>query len=160
MPISGFILILIIFIFSPGISYAHPGRTASDGCHYCRTNCDKWGVPWNERHCHGGGYATPYTTPYSTPYTTPFTPSPKPTIRSTPSPTPTSTPTPTPEVKGETTIQTPTPSPAVEGTQTQETSTSDTLWGLGILAAIGGGAFWLVRSLWRKFRGQPPQPNG
>lgn len=31
---------------------AHPGRTAADGCHYCRTNCDKWGVPWNERHCH------------------------------------------------------------------------------------------------------------
>ena len=25
---------------------AHSGRTASDGCHYCRTNCDKWGVPW------------------------------------------------------------------------------------------------------------------
>ena len=33
---------------------AHPGRTASDGCHYCRTNCDKWGVPWNSRHCHNG----------------------------------------------------------------------------------------------------------
>lgn len=39
----------------PSFSFAHPGRTASDGCHYCRTNCDKWGVPWNERHCHGGG---------------------------------------------------------------------------------------------------------
>ncbi len=37
---------------------AHPGNTASDGCHYCRTNCDKWGVPWNQRHCHGG-----YTAP-------------------------------------------------------------------------------------------------
>lgn len=35
-------------------SYSHPGRTASDGCHYCRTNCGKWGVPWNARHCHGG----------------------------------------------------------------------------------------------------------
>ena len=32
---------------------AHPGRTAADGCHYCRTNCSSWGVPWNERHCHG-----------------------------------------------------------------------------------------------------------
>jgi len=32
---------------------SHPGRTASDGCHYCRTNCSYWGVPWNERHCHG-----------------------------------------------------------------------------------------------------------
>lgn len=32
---------------------AHPGRTASDGCHYCRTNCSSWGVPANARHCHG-----------------------------------------------------------------------------------------------------------
>ena len=32
---------------------AHPGNTASDGCHYCWTNCDYWGVPWNVRHCHG-----------------------------------------------------------------------------------------------------------
>jgi len=31
---------------------AHPGRTASDGCHYCRTNCDYWGVPYGARHCH------------------------------------------------------------------------------------------------------------
>lgn len=34
---------------------AHPGRTASDGCHYCRTNCDKWGEAQGARHCHGGG---------------------------------------------------------------------------------------------------------
>lgn len=33
-------------------SLAHPGNTAADGCHYCKTNCDKWGVAWNERHCH------------------------------------------------------------------------------------------------------------
>lgn len=33
---------------------AHPGNTAADGCHYCRTNCDKWGESWGERHCHGG----------------------------------------------------------------------------------------------------------
>lgn len=32
---------------------AHPGNTASDGCHYCRTNCGSWGVPWDQRHCHG-----------------------------------------------------------------------------------------------------------
>ena len=38
--------------------YAHPGGTASDGCHYCRTNCDAWGVPWDERHCHGYHYQT------------------------------------------------------------------------------------------------------
>lgn len=39
----------------PQEAYAHPGNTASDGCHYCRTNCSKWGVPYDERHCHGGG---------------------------------------------------------------------------------------------------------
>lgn len=47
-------------------AYAHPGNTASDGCHYCRTNCDKWGVPWNARHCHGGSSA-PADTYYNNP---------------------------------------------------------------------------------------------
>ena len=37
----------------PSTTYSHPGRTAADGCHYCRTNCDKWGVEWDKRHCHG-----------------------------------------------------------------------------------------------------------
>ena len=45
------LLVLTVFFMSGFVS-AHPGRTASDGCHYCRTNCDKWGVPWNARHCH------------------------------------------------------------------------------------------------------------
>lgn len=34
--------------------HAHPGRTAADGCHSCKTNCEKWGVPTGRRHCHGG----------------------------------------------------------------------------------------------------------
>lgn len=46
------ITILLSLLLSSTWLYAHPGRTASDGCHYCRTNCDKWGVPWNVRHCH------------------------------------------------------------------------------------------------------------
>lgn len=59
---------------------AHPGRTAADGCHYCRTNCDKWGVAWNERHCHGGGSDAPaYIVTPSTPV-----PTPRPTIKPTP----------------------------------------------------------------------------
>ncbi|MCY4372445.1 MAG: hypothetical protein OXC31_01655 [Spirochaetaceae bacterium] len=41
----------------------HPGRTAADGCHFCRTNCDRWNVEADERHCHGGGSSpTPTTT--------------------------------------------------------------------------------------------------
>jgi len=48
------IAMFVLFLFlSPNLAFAHPGRTASDGCHYCRTNCDKWGVPWGVRHCHG-----------------------------------------------------------------------------------------------------------
>ena len=35
-----------------GAAWAHPGRTAADGCHYCRTNCDKWGELAGDRHCH------------------------------------------------------------------------------------------------------------
>lgn len=48
------------------VTFAHPGNTASDGCHYCRTNCDRWGVPWNARHCHGG-YSAPVTRAYTEP---------------------------------------------------------------------------------------------
>ena len=39
-------------IFAPIVTFAHPGGTASDGCHYCRTNCYKWGEIANQRHCH------------------------------------------------------------------------------------------------------------
>lgn len=47
------LLLLSAFLVLSSPVSAHPGRTAADGCHYCRTNCDEWGVPWNERHCHG-----------------------------------------------------------------------------------------------------------
>jgi hypothetical protein len=53
------ILALAIALMSFGTAMAHPGNTASDGCHYCRTNCSSWGVPWNTRHCHGGYVAAP-----------------------------------------------------------------------------------------------------
>ena len=33
-------------------AFAHPGNTATDGRHYCRTNCAKWGEVEGERHCH------------------------------------------------------------------------------------------------------------
>lgn len=92
-----FLLILtFLFIFSNSV-FAHPGRTAADGCHYCRTNCDSWGVPWNERHCHGGGTVQGiqesepiYTPPTNTPIPWPtWTPVP------TNTPIPLNTPTPT-----------------------------------------------------------------
>ncbi|KKU05247.1 MAG: 50S ribosomal protein L5 [Candidatus Giovannonibacteria bacterium GW2011_GWA2_45_21] len=62
----------VAFVATPLVGWAHPGNTASDGCHYCRTNCTKWGVAWNERHCHGGGsYSPPRTsTPARSPVNT------------------------------------------------------------------------------------------
>lgn len=60
-----FILVFALFAINPVL--AHPGRTASDGCHYCRTNCDSWGVVWNARHCHGGIPTPPPPVPATTP---------------------------------------------------------------------------------------------
>jgi endonuclease YncB( thermonuclease family) len=74
------ILLVCALLLTPGLSLAHPGRTASDDCHYCRTNCDSWGVAWNQRHCHGG-----YTAPVQT-YTSPPEPKPTPTPVSTSEP--------------------------------------------------------------------------
>lgn len=53
-----------LLLLAPFFVSAHPGNTAADGCHYCRTNCDKWGVAWNERHCHN---AKPISVPVSAP---------------------------------------------------------------------------------------------
>ncbi len=54
---------LLLFLGSsivlPSTLYAHPGATDPDGGHYCRTNCDKYGVPWNERHFHNSGSTSP-----------------------------------------------------------------------------------------------------
>ena len=60
---------------------AHPGRTDSNGCHTCRTNCEKWGLAYGEYHCHNGGgtsssggTSAPSTSGSSTP--SPSTPQP------------------------------------------------------------------------------------
>lgn len=69
MKLAGILAFFVLVLMSASPSLAHPGNTASDGCHYCRTNCDYWGVPWNERHCHGG-YVAPepiYVAPTSVP---------------------------------------------------------------------------------------------
>jgi len=52
---TSFVLWLALLVVgSLSVASAHPGRTAADGCHYCRTNCDSWWEEWNVRHCHGG----------------------------------------------------------------------------------------------------------
>lgn len=122
------------------ITFAHPGRTASDGCHYCRTNCAKWGEIEGVRHCHNGGTTTNTDV---APVATQKPSTPKPVIAtikpSTPKPTEASTSTPTiePEVLdvSDTTeaiaspivIQAPTPTiePLVEGTTTKKSGLVD-----------------------------------
>ncbi len=86
-------LLIIISLFHARDSYAHPGGTAADGCHYCRTNCSKWGEIDGARHCHGA------TSNQSAPKPKPtvvLTPIPTSGAKSTISPTNISTPTPTP----------------------------------------------------------------
>ena len=33
--------VLLGVALTAGTAFAHPGRTAADGCHFCRTNCAK-----------------------------------------------------------------------------------------------------------------------
>lgn len=49
---------------------AHPGGLAGDGCHYCRTNCARWGYTTGTRHCHRAP-APRQTVPRPTPTPTP-----------------------------------------------------------------------------------------
>lgn len=45
------------FLYAVVPVHAHSGNTAADGCHYCWTNCDRYGVVYGERHCHNGNKA-------------------------------------------------------------------------------------------------------
>ncbi len=49
------IAVLSTLLLKPLAISAHPGRTDSNGCHTCWTNCDKWGLSYGEYHCHNGG---------------------------------------------------------------------------------------------------------
>ena len=35
------VVLAVTLTASPAL--AHPGNVAADGCHFCRTNCEKWG---------------------------------------------------------------------------------------------------------------------
>lgn len=52
-----FVLLFVFIFLCVGFSdvYAHPGRTDSNGCHTCRSNCAKWGLSYGQYHCHNGG---------------------------------------------------------------------------------------------------------
>lgn len=48
----GVVAVCMVVSILAATSYAHPGRMAVDGCHYCRSNCERWGEVRNQRHCH------------------------------------------------------------------------------------------------------------
>ena len=47
-----------VILFNPNVVLAHTGRTDSNGCHKCNTNCAKWGLDTGEYHCHNGNTYT------------------------------------------------------------------------------------------------------
>ncbi len=49
------VVLLCFLLITPNKVEAHPGRTDANGCHYCRTNCAKWGLSDGQYHCHNGG---------------------------------------------------------------------------------------------------------
>lgn len=58
---KGAIIVFIfcgVILFNPNVVLAHPGRTDSNGCHKCNTNCAKWGLDTGEYHCHNGNTYT------------------------------------------------------------------------------------------------------
>jgi len=44
---------MAVFLYFQPV-YAHPGKTSSDGCHFCKSNCESWGYTYNTRHGHNG----------------------------------------------------------------------------------------------------------
>lgn len=50
---------------------AHPGNTASDGAHFCWTNCASWGEVYGQRHYHGGYSEPEYEYEYEPEYDEP-----------------------------------------------------------------------------------------
>ncbi|HUW71898.1 MAG TPA: YHYH domain-containing protein [Candidatus Humimicrobiaceae bacterium] len=46
------IFIISVLVIFPITIFAHPGRTDANGCHTCRTNCEKWRLSYGEYHCH------------------------------------------------------------------------------------------------------------
>lgn len=45
-------LLMILIFLIPKVSFAHPGRTNSSGCHTCYTKCSEWGLEYGQYHCH------------------------------------------------------------------------------------------------------------
>lgn len=76
-----------LFVTPPQPAAAHPGGLDSSGCHTCHTNCtEKYGIPYESYHCHGGGTPNGAPTPTAPPTTVPrdTTPPPVPVVSGVP----------------------------------------------------------------------------
>ena len=163
MKFPVFLLSILFFFSIPKSILAHPGRTAADGCHYCRTNCASWGEIQDARHCHGGSVIPPINTVTPKPTLKPTsapkptlkpTSTPKPTIMPTETPEPTVVPTPTPEVKGEATSeseQTVQPSPLVES---DNTSNGSNVGVALVVVSVSGLTYYLYKRFKTKKGGE------
>ncbi|QTL49971.1 hypothetical protein [Priestia aryabhattai] len=43
---------LLSCLFTQEVTFAHPGGTDADGGHYCHTDCEKYGLEYEEYHYH------------------------------------------------------------------------------------------------------------
>jgi len=68
MDSKNLFIALFCFTFFPLISFAHPGRTDSSGCHTCKTNCPNWGLSYGEYHCHNSKGTTQPKEPVKSTY--------------------------------------------------------------------------------------------
>ena len=109
---------------SGSVAEAHPGVTDGSGCHTCRTNCGRWGIPTGFYHRHGPVRSCSAQTATATP--APATPTRTPAAR-TPTPTPTRTPTPV----------APTPTPSEERLQTSNSRPLDSAFSSKIINTDG-----------------------
>ena len=106
-PDFNFLILVLVLLFFPFFAFAHPGGVDDSGCHVCRTNCDKYNIPFNEKHCHNSS-AAPTPAP---------APPPNPPPSTTPTPTPASAPPPTPILPPAPTVV-PNPVPIAPAAQT------------------------------------------
>lgn len=147
----------LICLFTPSFAFAHPGSVSSDGCHFCRTNCEKWGWTYNTRHGHSGQPCDPSKGPIDPlyggvsitlpqPQDTPnpvsspviiYSPKPSPVFVPTPTPSPSPSPylSPTPSTTIEPSVfetvspsLAPTPSPEVKGVATNDSKKFNFRW--------------------------------
>src|SRR3989344_5779948 len=58
-----FLILAILVLLFPILTFAHPGGLGADGCHVCKTNCEKWGLSTGERHCHNSSAPAPAPAP-------------------------------------------------------------------------------------------------